>query len=109
MLETNRFHVTRADEPGRAAEHLATKHFDILLVEVKASSGDPGLSFLRHVHASSPHLAPRIVVISSDPPPSVQRELDAIGVCDIILKPLHEAEILAAIEECLDSTPASVH
>jgi hypothetical protein len=29
-------------------------------------------------------------------------ELDAIGVCDVVLKPVHETDILAAVPECLD-------
>jgi hypothetical protein len=60
------------------------------------------------VHENAPHLSSRIIVISNDPPESLKRELDAIGVCDIVVKPVHEEEILAAIAECLDRTPASV-
>jgi CheY-like chemotaxis protein len=109
MLETNRFEVVRVDDDRRAVERIATDHFDVLVVEVRATTDDGGLRFLRHVKAAVPHLTPRIVVISNDPPPSVQRDLDAIGVCDILLKPVHETEILNAIEECLDRTPATVH
>jgi CheY-like chemotaxis protein len=108
MLETNQFQVMRADDDRRAAEHLTTDHFDVLVVEVKATVDDPGLRFLRHVNTTSPHLTPRVVVISNDPPPSVQRELDAIGVCDVLLKPVRQTEILEAIEHCLDRTPATI-
>jgi DNA-binding NarL/FixJ family response regulator len=108
VLETNHFEVMRADNERRAAERLAAGHFDVLVVEVKATADDPGLRFLRHVNTTAPHLTPRIVVISSDPPPPVQRELDAIGICGILLKPVHQTEILKAVEECLDRTPATV-
>jgi DNA-binding NarL/FixJ family response regulator len=108
VLEMNQFEVMRADDHRGAAERLASSHFDVLVVEVKAIPDDTGLSFLRHVNASAPHIAPRIVVISNDPPPSVQRELDAIGVCGIVLKPVHQTEILKAVEECLDRTPATL-
>jgi DNA-binding NarL/FixJ family response regulator len=108
VLETNQFQVMRADDDRRAADRLATDHFDLLVVEVKATPDDPGLRFLRHVNTTAPHLTPRIVVISSDPPPSVQRELDAVGVCGVILKPVHQTEILQAVEECLDRTPATI-
>lgn len=109
VLETNHFHVTRDDDDRRAADRLADHHFDLLVVEVKAASDDPGLRFLRHVNTAAPHLTPRIVVISSEPPPSVQRELDAIGICDVLLKPVHQSEILQAVEECLDRSPATIH
>lgn len=109
VLETNHFHVTRTDDDRRAAERLTTDPFDVLVVEVKATPDDPGLRFLHHVHASTPHLSARIVVISNDPPPSVQRELDALGICGVVLKPVHQTEILQAVEECLDRTPAAIH
>jgi DNA-binding NarL/FixJ family response regulator len=109
VLETNHFHVTRTDDDRYAAERLAAGRFDVLVVEVKAVPGDPGLRFIHRVHASTPHLTPRIVVISNDPPPSVQRELDALGVCGLVLKPVHQTEILQAVEECLDRTPAAIH
>jgi CheY-like chemotaxis protein len=108
VLETNHFHVMRSDDARRAADRVATDHFDLLVVEVKAAADDPGLGFLRHVNTTAPHLTPRIVVISGDPPPSVQRELDAIGVCGVLLKPVHQTEILQAVEECLDRTPATL-
>ena len=93
----------------RAAERLATDHFDVVVDdEVKATAGDPGLRFIHHVNTSTPHVTARIVVISSDPPPSVQRELDGLGVCGVLLKPVHQTEILQAVEECLDRTPAAI-
>ena len=109
VLETNHFHVTRTDDDRRAAERLTTDQYDVLVVEVKAAADDPGLRFLHHVHTSTPHLAARIVVISSDPPPSIQREFDVLGVCGVILKPVHQTEILQAVEECLDRTSTAIH
>ena len=109
MLERHSFEVLRADDPQRALERVKTDHYDVVIVEVKALSNDQGLRFLRHVNESVPHLTTKIVVISSDPSPSVLRELEVIGVCDILLKPIHEEEILSAIRECLDRTPVTVH
>lgn len=109
MLESNDFQVVRSDDSRDAATRLASEHFDLLIVEVKASEKDHGLSFLRHVHGTAPHLGPRIVVISGDPTQHVRRELDAIGICDVVLKPVHEDEILAAVIECLDRTSTTVH
>lgn len=109
MLESNDFHVTRSDDSRHAASLLAAEHFDLLAVEVKASPDDDGLRFLRHVHGTVPHLGRRTVAISADPPQHVQLQLDAIGICEIVLKPVHEDEILAAVIDCLDRTPATVH
>jgi len=109
MLESNDFHVTRGDESQHGAALLGSGHFDLLVVEVKASADDEGLRFLRHVKAAAPQLGGRIVAISGDPTQHVQRELDAIGICEIVLKPVHEDDILAAVNECLDRTPATVH
>ena len=108
MLERHEFEIARADDDRRAVQRLAAEHFDVLLIEIKAAPEDGGLRFLRHVHAERPHLLPRIVAISGDSEPSVRRELESIGVCDIILKPVHETEILNAVLECLDRTPAAV-
>lgn len=109
MLESNDFHITPSDDPHHAARLLAGDHFDLLIVEVKATRGDHGLGFLRHVHGTAPQFGPRIVVISGDPTQHVRRELDAIGICDVVLKPVHEDEILAAVIECLDRSPATVN
>ena|SRR5689334_20039504 len=109
MLESNDFYVTRSDAAPEAARLLAAEQFDLLAVEVKASPRHDGLRFLRHVHGTAPHFTPRIVVISGDPSENVRRELDNIGICDVVLKPVHEDEILAAVIECLDRTSATVH
>jgi DNA-binding NtrC family response regulator len=109
MLESNDFLVTRGDDSVHAAALLAAEHFDLLAVEVKASPDDDGLRFLRHVHGRAPHLGRRTVAISGDRPQHVQLQLVAIGICEIVLKPVHEAEILAAVIDCLDRTPATVH
>ena len=109
MLDRHEFEVLRADHHRRAAERLQKERFDLLLVEIKAAAGDPGLEFLRHIRDAAPHYSQRIVVISNDPPPSLQSELDAVGICDMVSKPIHEEEILQAIRDCLDRSPALVH
>lgn len=108
VLERHQFDVTRVDDARSAVQRVASEHFDVVIVEVRAATEDPGLGFVREVHGSAPHLTPRIVVISNDPPASVQKDLDAIGVCDVVFKPVHEEEILSAVRECLDRMPARV-
>lgn len=109
MLERHEFTVSRSDDHDEAARRATSELFHVVVVEVKAVAEDEGLRFLREVNASAGHLMQRVVVISHDPPPAVRRELDAIGVCDIVSRPVHEEEILAAVRECLDRTPPLLH
>ena len=108
MLESHQFAITRIDDDRRAAERIAAEHFDVLVVEIKADPEDGGLRFLRQLQDERPHLLQRVVAISSAPEVSIRKELESIGVCDIVLKPVHETEILEAVLECLDRTPAAV-
>jgi DNA-binding response OmpR family regulator len=108
MLESHLFAITRTDDDRRAAERIASEHFDVLVVEIKAHPENSGLRFLRQIQDEKPHLLQRVVAISSAPEESMRKELETIGVCDIVLKPVHETEILEAVLECLDSTPAAV-
>ena len=109
MLESNDFHLARSEESRHAAALLGAEHFDLLMVEVKASPTDEGLRLLRHVKGNAPQLGARIVAITGDATQHVQRELDTIGICELVLKPVHEDDILAAVNDCLDRTPATVH
>ena len=109
MLESHQFAITRVDDDRRATEHLSADHYDLMVVEIKPSPDDGGLRFLRQIQDEKPHLLQRVVAISSAPEAAVRKELEAIGVCDVILKPVHETEILEAVLECLDRTPATVH
>lgn len=108
MLESHQFAITRTDDGRRATERIASEHFDVLVVEIKGHPDDGGLRFLRQMQDEQPHLLQRVVAISSAPEAAVRRELETIGVCDIVLKPVHETEILQAVLECLDRTPAAV-
>jgi DNA-binding NtrC family response regulator len=109
MLENRNYRIVRADDARRGAEHLAKDQFDVVVIEVRHSTDDHGLNLLRHVNDTAPHLGPRIVVIASDPSPALQQQLDDIGICDLVLKPVHDTEILRAIQECLDRSSATVH
>jgi DNA-binding response OmpR family regulator len=109
LLEQQAYAVTRAQDERDAVERLAREHFDVLIVDVKVTAERAGLTFLQHLNAAAQHLLPRTIVISADPSAEVERELAAIGVCGIVLKPIHDADILAAVEECLDSMSATIH
>jgi FixJ family two-component response regulator len=49
------------------------------------------------------------VVISGDAAADVTREMKAIGVCDVLPKPVHLDTIIEAIRECLKMTSSTVH
>ena len=109
MLEMQAYAVARARDEDHAAEQLEREHFDVLIVDVKVTDPRAGLRFLRHLNTTAQHLLPRTIVISVEPPDHIRRELEAIGICDIVLKPIHATEVLAAVEECMDRMSTQVH
>ena len=108
-LRSQDFDVQRAANKREAAARLESSDYDVFIIDVNLADAEGGLAFLRHLHASAGHLLPRVVVISTDAPERISGELQAIGVCDIVPKPVRAEEILAAVEECLDKSSARVH
>jgi two-component system, NtrC family, response regulator PilR len=109
VLEQHHLEVTLAEDARTAVGLLDSKEFDLLIVDVKLDTGRDGLQFLQRLQESALHLLPRTIVISAEPADSVMRELHAIGICDVVPKPVHADEILAAVEECLDRTSSQVN
>lgn len=89
--------------------HASPSWKDVFIIDVNPADAEGGLAFLHHLKTSAEHLLPRVVVLSNDAPERISRELFAIGICDIVPKPVRAEDILAAVEECLDKTPARVH
>jgi DNA-binding NtrC family response regulator len=106
-LELNAFDVETSSDDDAAIERMAEEHFDALVVEVRLSRRS-GLGLLEHIVRNLPAFMTRIVVISSDAEADVTREIKAIGVCDVIPKPVDLDTIIEAIRDCLDKT-ATVH
>lgn len=108
-LQTQDFDVHRAANKPEAAARLESGDYDVFIIDVNLADAEGGLAFLGHLKTSAEHLLPRVVVISTDAHERISRELLAIGICDIVPKPVRAEDILAAVEECLDKTSARVH
>ena len=108
-LRNRRFDVRRAANKADAVARLESSDYDVFIIDIDLADAEGGLAFLRHLKTAAEHLMPRVVVISRDAPDRISRELLAIGVCDIVPKPVRAEEILKAVEECLDKSPARTH
>lgn len=108
-LSTKDFQVERAENRRDAASRLETSDYDVFIIDINLSDAEGGLAFLHHLKSSAEHLLPRVVVISRDAPERISSELLAIGICDIVPKPVLAEDILEAVEQCLDKTSARVH
>lgn len=108
-LRTQDFDVQRAANKREAAVRLESSDYDVFIIDLNLADAEGGLAFLHHLKTSAEHLLPRVVVISTDAAERISDELHAIGVCDIVPKPVRAEEILAAVEECLDKSSARVH
>ena len=108
-LSTHEFEVHRAANKADAAARLDAGDYDVFIIDINLDDTEGGLAFLRHLKTTTEHLLPRVVVISAEAPERVSEELHAIGICDIVPKPVRAEEILAAVEECLDKSSARVH
>jgi len=107
-LELNSFDVeTSLDDEG-AIERMAEEQFDVVVVDVLLSRRN-GLGLLEHIVRNLPDFMKRIVVISGDVAGDVIREMKAIGVCDVVPKPVDLHTIVEAIRDCMEKTPTTVH
>jgi DNA-binding NarL/FixJ family response regulator len=79
--------------------------YAVLIIDVHRENG-AAFALLDRVHRSVAHLAGRIVVMSADDSDAIARELDLLGVCGIVPKPVDAEEIVRAVFECLGKEPA---
>lgn len=104
LLEQNDLAVDVVEGPGDARSRDLTA-YAILVVDVRRDDRD-GLSFVQWLHREHSHLVGRVVVISADDSEALQQDLVALDVCDVVPKPVNAEEILRAVFECLEKTPA---
>jgi two-component system, OmpR family, response regulator QseB len=107
-LELNAFDVESSEDDDGAIERMTEETFDALVVDVRLSRRS-GLGLLEHIGRTLPDFLTRTVVISSDVAADVTREMKAIGVCDVVPKPVHLDTIVEAIRDCLEKTSPTVH
>lgn len=106
FLEAHLFHVEAAHDDGEAIRML--DGFAAVVVNVNLQTNF-GFELLEHISRNLPALLSRVVVITSDETGAVAAALSRIGFCEIVPKPIRAEEILAAVQECLQMTPADVH
>lgn len=107
-LELNAFDVESSEDDQGAIERMAEETFDVVVIDVRLSRRN-GLGLLEHIGRTLPDFLTRIVVISGDVAADVTREMKAIGVCDVVPKPVHLDTIVEAIRDCLEKTSSTVH
>ena len=106
FLEAHGFRVECAQTDAEAITML--NGYAAIVVNVVLARG-LGLSLLEHIARDRPAFTPRVVVITSDDIQSVNESLQRVGICEIVPKPVRAEEILAAVRECLQTSPAEVH
>lgn len=101
LLEQNGFTVDIAQSIADARD---LTRYALLVVDVRRDDHD-GLRFVQQLHRDESHLVGRIVVISADDSKALEQDLAALGVCDVVPKPVNAEEILRAVFECLEKNP----
>jgi two-component system response regulator YesN len=107
-LELNAFDVESSEDDEGAIHRMAEETFDVVVIDVHLSRRS-GLGLLEHIGRNLPAFLKRIVVISGDLEADVTREMKAIGVCDVVPKPVHLDTIVEAIRDCLEEASSTVH
>lgn len=104
LLEQHKFTVQLVAESAQAAA-LDLSEFAALVIDLKLD--DPAaLALLERLHREQSHLVGRVVVMTSAAADEIVAALEAIGVCDVVPKPLNAEEIVRAVLECLEHSPS---
>jgi DNA-binding response OmpR family regulator len=104
LLEQHDFVVDLAPESTEAAA-LDLSVYAALVIDLDL--GDAGaLALLERLHREQSHLVGRVVVMTSSAAEEIVVALEAIGVCDVVPKPLNAEEIVRAVLDCLEHSPS---
>ncbi len=79
--------------------------YAVLIVDLKREERE-GLLFVQWLHQVHSQLVGRVVVISADDADALAADLSELDVCDVVPKPINAQEILRAVLECLEKSPA---
>lgn len=104
FLEQHDFLVDVTSSTGEARE-MDAKPYAVIIVDVRADDRE-GLLFVQWLHQVHSHLVGRVVVMSAGDGAVIARDLEQLGVCDIVPKPVNAQEILRAVLDCLEKSPA---
>ncbi|MEA2463096.1 MAG: Response regulator receiver domain [Acidobacteriota bacterium] len=104
LLEQHEFTVDLVAESAEASALDLTKYAALV---IDLTLGDDGaLALLERLHRDKSHLVGRVVVMTSALEEEIVMALEAIGVCDVVPKPLNAEEIVRAVLECLEHSPS---
>ena len=89
----------------REARERAIKPYAVIIVDVRRDDRE-GLLFVQWLHQVHSELVGRVVVVSGDDGDALAADLAELDVCDIVPKPVNAQEILRAVLDCLEKSPA---
>ena len=104
FLAEHDFLVDVVATTAEAREYDFTR-YAVLIVDLKREERD-GLVFVQWLHQVHSQLVGRVVVISADDADALAADLSELDVCDVVPKPINAQEILRAVLECLEKSPA---
>jgi DNA-binding response OmpR family regulator len=103
LLEQHEFIVDMVANSAEASAVELAK-YAALIVDLKVGDGE-ALGLLERLHREKSHLVGRVVVMTSAAEADIVAALEAIGVCDVVPKPLNAEEIVRAVLDCLEHSP----
>ena len=104
LLEQHKFTVDRVERSTEASALDLTK-YAALVIDLRLEDRD-ALALLERLHRDKSHLVGRVVVMTSSVAEEIVAALEAIGVCDVVPKPLNAEEIVRAVLDCLEHSPS---
>ena len=104
FLEQHDFLVDVVGSTAEARE-CDMSHYAVLIVDLRRDDRE-SLVFVQWLHQVHSYLVGRVVVISADDADALATDLSELDVCDIVPKPINAQEILRAVLECLEKSPA---
>lgn len=103
LLEEHEFAVDVAASTDEVAA-LDLSKYAALIIDVKPGSTST-LDLIARLHREQSHLVGRIVAMSSSTAEEVVAALEALGVCDVVPKPLNAEDIVRAVLDCIEHSP----
>jgi two-component system, OmpR family, response regulator len=92
VLSLEGFAVDCASDAEKAANALATEHFDLAVFDI-ALPGIDGLTFLRRLRNSGSHLP--VMILAARQTPAAKIEALDLGADDFVVKPFDQGELAA--------------
>ena len=108
LLEHHGFAVDCLDSAEAAITFLSKRSYAVVIIEVTLAQWGEA-SLIAHVGKNYADLLPRVVAVTADDPELLRPLLMEMGVCHLLTKPIHDHELLRAVQECLQVNPVAVH